>query len=281
MRRILAAGLFMSILAGCSKRMVPLSPEAVEHMTGLGAVAGSAVDHVQTRMSDTERYIAVRHRLEVETRSGGIEEAVESVVKRCQRLRCEVLGSKVAADSGELFLGVAPDHFKALFQSIGTSGTIVLHITDSEDRTGTVVDVEARLKNLASFRDNLRLMQARSSATVKDLIEIQKELSNVQSELDSLLTRRKVLANETEKVAVAIQFRQRGSRGAFASLASACGDIGASFFDSLATLITFAAAALPWLALFVPLAWLVTRTARRRRARRAAPGATAPATPQP
>jgi Domain of unknown function (DUF4349) len=45
-------------------------------------------------------------------------------------------------------------------------------------------------------------MLARSSSTVKDLIEIQQQLTDTQSQLDSETAQRKILANETEKIAV-------------------------------------------------------------------------------
>jgi len=78
----------------------------------------------------------------------------------------------------------------------------VRHATESEDKTTAVLDTEARIKNLTGFRDSLRMMMAKSSASVKDLVEIQEQLTEVQSQLDSETAQRKILANETEKVAV-------------------------------------------------------------------------------
>src|SRR5215510_10790285 len=86
-------------------------------------------------------------------------------------------------------------------------GKIAQHTTEREDKTTAVIDTEAKLKNLTSFRDNLRGMLNRPSATVKDLVEIQQQLTETQSELDSETAQRKILANETEKIAVEISFR--------------------------------------------------------------------------
>lgn len=277
MKPIAAAVLSMALLTGCSKQKTP--PPVAQDVERSGVVSGYiSVDRVQTR---NPVYIAERHRLEVETPAAELEKSVQAVAESCRKLDCEVLRSSISGSSGEVSLRVMPRDLKALFDSVGRAGRVVLHTTTSENKTGEVIDVEARLKNLTGFRDNLRLMQAKSSATVRDLVDIQRELANVQSELDSLATRRKVLANETGKVAVDISFRPRGSTGMLASLTAAWDELGPSFFDSLATLITVAAAALPWLVLIVPAAWVLIRTAARRRARRAAPGAAAPATPQP
>src|SRR5215510_11522153 len=86
-------------------------------------------------------------------------------------------------------------------------GKIAQHTTEREDKTTAVIDTEAKLKNLTSFRDNLRAMLGKPSATVKDLVEIQQQLTETQSELDSETAQRKILANETEKIAVKISFR--------------------------------------------------------------------------
>ena len=80
---------------------------------------------------------------------------------------------------------VAPDDLKKLSGYVEKLGKIARHTTDREDKTAAVVDTEAKIKNLTGFRDNLRAMLARPSATVKDLVEIQKQLTDTQSELDS------------------------------------------------------------------------------------------------
>jgi hypothetical protein len=164
--------------------------------------------------------------------------------------------SSIGEDTGELSLRVAPEDLPRLFSALG--GSVKQHTTQSEDKIGTVIDVEAKLKNLTGFRDSLRAMLPRASA-VKDAVEIQRELTDVQSELDALATRRKVLANETEKVAVEIAFRPREAAGALSPLA-------ATFMDSLAALITTLVAAVPWLIVVAPAAWFGLRVLRRRRA---------------
>lgn len=224
---------------------------------------------------ELRRYVAVRHRLTVETPAADLERAVQALLQLCARLRCEVVSSSVggmtsdSAPKGELSLRIAPEHLNQLFAGLGSAATIVMHATESEDKTGTVIDVDAKLKSLTGFRDNLRLMQGKSSATIKELVEIQRELSNVQSELDALLTKRKVLANETEKVAVDITFRSRESAGVLAPLASTFEELALTFFQSVAALVTVVVTALPWLLLAWPAYWAGKKLVRRFRRRRA------------
>jgi hypothetical protein len=78
-----------------------------------------------------------------------------------------------------------PAALTPFLERLGGLGTIGRHGTAAEDKTAEVVDVEARLKNMAEFRDSLRKLMATPNARLKDLVEVERELTRVQSELDS------------------------------------------------------------------------------------------------
>ena len=227
-----------------------------------------------------QRYIAERHKLEVITSESELQKSWESAVAFCGTIQCEVVSSSIttrASDSvpaGVISLRVAPDEFKKLLAYVEKLGKIAQHTTEREDKTTAVVDTEAKLKNLTSFRDNLRAMLAKPSATVKDLVEIQKQLTDTQSELDSETAQRKILANETDKIAVEISFRvERTDRnaGGLAQISNALRESGAILADSTASLITTIVAVIPWLVLIVPTVWLLAKVWRRLKLRRNRP----------
>jgi len=62
---------------------------------------------------------------------------------------------------------------------------------------------------LTELRDRLRLMLNDKSAKFKDIIEVERELANIQSELDSMKSMRKILSQETDLMAVDIDFTAR------------------------------------------------------------------------
>src|SRR5882724_10847879 len=224
-----------------------------------------------------QRYIAERHKLEVITSESELQRSWESAVGFCGTIQCEVVSSSIttrASDSvpaGVISLRVAPDEFKKLLAYVEKLGKIAQHTTEREDKTTAVVDTEAKLKNLTSFRDNLRTMLAKPSATVKDLVEIQKQLTDTQSQLDSETAQRKILANETEKIAVEISFRvERLSRnaGGLAQVWNALRESGSILADSTASLITTIVAVIPWLILILPAIWLLAKAWRKLKLRR-------------
>jgi hypothetical protein len=233
-----------------------------------------------------QRFIAVRHKVDVISPESNLPKAWESVVNFCGTIQCEVVASSItnrtnyAAPSGSMTLRVSPEDLKKLFAYVEKQGRIAQHTTESEDKTTEVVDTEAKIKNLTSFRDNLRSMLAKPSATVKDLVEIQKQLTETQSQLDSENAQRKILANETEKVAVEIDFRVDapigGARG-FAQIMNALRESGSDLAESTAALITFIVTLIPWLVLIVPLCWILLRAWRRWRRNRTGPAPPTPA----
>ena len=234
-----------------------------------------------------QRFIATRHRLEIIASEQNLPKAWESVITFCGTIRCEVLSSSISTKtsasmpSGTISLRTVPEDLQKLLAHVESQGKVVQRTTENEDKTAAVVDTEARLKNLTSFRDSLRTMQAKPSVTVKDLLEIQKQLADVQSQLDSDTTQRKILATETEKVAVAITFRaeRSGKSGILAPIWDALRESGTVLAESIAALITVIVSIIPWLLLIVPGSWLLVQFWRKRRKTRVGfmpPGPEAP-----
>lgn len=100
------------------------------------------------------------------------------------------------------------------------------------------------------------------SAKFKDLIEVQRQLVDTQSELDTIQGARKILAQETVLVAVTIDFTAKQGitkQGFFSPVAHAIKDAGRVMMESLATLITFFVTILPWFLVGIPMLILVSK----------------------
>ena len=263
--------------AGCEKK-VSLSRASGVAGLGSGSAGGRGLMEITAyAQSPAQQYIAESHKLEIVTAEAELQKSWESTVAFCGTIRCEVLSSSITArtggsePTGRVVLRVLPEDFGKLLAHVQTVGKIAQHTTEREDKTTAVVDTEAKMKNLTSFRDNLRAMLQRPSATVKDLVEIQQKLTETQSELDSETAQRKILANETEKIAVEISFRVESpsvNAGGFAQIWNALRESGSVLADSTASLIYTIFSIIPWLILIVPGCWLVVRVWREVRRRR-------------
>jgi len=235
-----------------------------------------------------QRFIAVRHKLEIVAPESDLSETWESTIAFCGTIQCEVVSSTITTrvrDSfpfGSISMRVKPEDLTKLFAQVGSHGRIVQHTTESEDKTAVVIDTDARIKNLTNFRDSLRTMLAKPSAGVKDLVEIQRQLTDVQVQLDSEAAQQKILANETQKVSVEIAFHVDESVpgvGFFTPMGDALRESGSVLADSVASLITVIVAIIPWLVLILPACWLLIRFVRNLRRKRAMSAPSVPGAP--
>lgn len=202
------------------------------------------------------RFLAVHHYLQLETGEDDLPQAWQQVQQFCQFPRCEMLTANLhqktsdSEPSGAQSLRLTPKDFPALLDTLNKAGRLVDHRTESEDKTAQVVDSEARIKNLSELRDRLRKMLGSAKGSVREMVELERELARVQSELDSMQSLRKALANQTEKLAVDISYSVRRSitqRGALQPLAEAWNDAAHTLAQSLAAAINFVLILLPWL----------------------------------
>jgi len=234
---------------------------------------GPAADSAQ-QDAPLRRYLAVRHELRIQTESEAVEAAWRQANDACAAAGCEVLGSTLTRDdqrrpaSAELEARVPPEKLDAFLKQVSALGSVGLHSKTAEDRTDEVIDTEARLKNMSEFRDNLRRLMATQGAKLKDLIDVERELVRVQSELDSLASRRKALANLTDKVHVTLSFSARPSvleAGVWSPVSEAVRGAGRMLAQSVAGLISFVVAVLPWALLLMVCAWMARALWRRKR----------------
>ena len=224
-------------------------------------------------------YLAMRHDLAIFTAAEGVEAAWKSAEAACAEAGCELLASSIAHDddrhpaSAALEARVPPAALPAFLERLGGLGTIGRHSALAEDKTDEVIDTEAKQKNTAEFRDNLRKLMGTPNAKLKDLIEVERELTRVQSDLDSLATRRKVLANETDKVRVSVVFGARPTvpeAGMWSPVRTAVLRAGHVLAGSAAAMIGFAIAVLAWVLVLLAATAAVRAALRRRQRRQAA-----------
>ncbi len=215
------------------------------------------------QLQDTvlKKYIALHHYITVEASTEKMQAVFNAAMSRCQALKCEILAAnysddKIQPPSANLSARLPPASVDAFIAGFDKTVEITQHQRTSEDKTEQVVDTEARIKNLTEFRDSLRELLKNKTAKLKDLIEVQRELANTQSEIDSLHTMRKMLAKETELVALDITFIAKQGvteHGFFAPVAEAIKQAGSILMTSVANIILMFVRAIPWLLLAIPV----------------------------
>ena len=292
MKRLLLVLALQILLAACGQSPPSASPEAasapmpMERSVGkMAADAQGGAEQSLTEISEPQssqpqpiqpvgdstsvkKYIALRHHLQIETPADKMQAAFDAAIAHCAALNCQLLSANYnkvtpySPPSASLYVRIPPRNVEIFLTGLAKNGEVMQHGRDSEDKTSQVVDTDARIKNLSELRDRLRLMLTDKAAKFKDIIDVERELANTQSQLDALNSMRKILSQETDLVAVNIDFvATQGitEQGFFAPVARALKDAGRVMMESFGSVITFVMSAIPWLLIGIPLIWLVRR----------------------
>lgn len=237
-------------------RMAPAQSKAP--MTAL-AMAEPSKTSTTGATDAPQRHIAVRQFITIETEAAKLQAQQQAAMARCQAPACEVLestykgGSQYDVARATLRVRILPAQSAAYVTEAARDGEIIEQRTETEDKTDQVIDTDARLRNLTELRERLRSLLKTSGAKLADIIEIERELARVQSELESAQGLRKLLAAETERTTLTLTWHARRSlaeSGTFSTLKNAFTQSGRTLAESLAALVTFLVAILPWALVF-------------------------------
>lgn len=174
---------------------------------------------------------------------------------------CEVVSATSSSSDrafphAALSLRVPRDMLPGVTRGLETGGTVIERGVTREDRSMEVVDTEARVTALTGLRDRIQTMLNTRHGGLKDVLEMERELARVQGELDATLTRKKVLARETEKVEIQVSYRATPTAGAPGTMQP----IADAWHESAAIFSRSVAAAIRAFVFFIPWAVLVAAT---------------------
>jgi hypothetical protein len=164
-----------------------------ELYTEAGSADSAAIQVISTKLIKNAY-------LQLEVEKGTFEKIFFQVASLADQNNGYVSNSQSYSDSegnmtsGQITIRVDKANFDAVLNKIKAMGKVLnVNITVS-DVTQEYVDNESRLKNLDSQRTSLlKLMD--KSVTVKDSIEIQRELSNVEGQIEIIKGRQNYLDN--------------------------------------------------------------------------------------
>jgi hypothetical protein len=253
---VLAALLLPLGLASCG---VPQSDEPARY--GSTASTGSSGQHV-----------AVSHEFTLRLPSDEIEAAQRRHLDECQKLGCTIISTSMNREETRVRASTAvripPAAFPAFADLItAPPATVLSHEETSDDKTTAVLDVEKRLEAKIALRDRLTAMlRGPAPKTAADLVAIERELAQVQGDIEAGTAQRDYLRTITGTVKVNITYRGSIANAGgldISPIATAFKSTGGVFVQSLARVIVFIAMLVPWLPLVYLAYWVIRRAIRR------------------
>lgn len=315
----LAFTLALASLAGCGsreaapQRIADLSPAsgssanagaAADSRAGGGGDAKAAMQDVSLQQADASQAQPVPAERKI-IRDATLTLEVEEPVKAAERVTSIaesrggfVVTSESRHESGarggktyEVFtvqIRVPAAQFDAALKDIrATAGEVMAEKVSGKDVTEEYIDLEARLRTQRALEAQL-LDIMKSAHEVSDAISVQKELTNVRTEIERVEGRRRFLESQSSLSTINVTLQPPaplvGTTGFFHSIGEAFGkgvDIAAAI---TLFLISTALALIPVLLFLVLPAYLILRFILRRLSRRAptpAPSVASPIAPPP
>lgn len=132
--------------------------------------------------------------------------------------------------------------------------------TSAEDLTVQIIDTTARLNSAKTLRDRLQQLLAERPGRLTDLLEIERELARVQSEIDSTESILAAMRLRVSMSDVTLSYSPKYSavsQSIWRPLADAFDSFMPNVVSSLAGIVNFISSVALWLILIVIAVWLV------------------------
>ncbi len=225
-----------------------------------------------------ERLIAYRYDYRFETPAAATADLVATHQAACSEAgaaQCQIVSANIYDDgrgsiSASVQLRASPawvETFRGgLEAELETAGGRIQNQSQSaDDLTSAIYDMEARLEAKRVLRTRLISLLERENASVEELVQVERELANVQGEIEGAEAQIRVMRGRVSMSSLGLNYASRVepvSPGAFDPLTNALTNVFRELAAGLANVITFIAGFAPWLLVIVPLFWLLSRWLR-------------------
>ncbi len=199
--------------------------------------------------------------------------ADQAVCDRGGVTQCQMESLTVDADNAAGFtektleLRVTPDWLKTWQAGLAAEltqshGKISEQKVSSEDLSLQVVDTEAHLKNKEALRDRMLEIVHTGKGKLSDLIDVENQLSQVQTDIDATQSALAVMQKRIATVHLTLTYRGDAAPAVDSAFAPVTGALKSSLgvtMQVVALIISLIAAVLPVALLALPAFWLVRK----------------------
>ncbi len=184
------------------------APKGAVRVKNPNAAAGAPAQAAPKSAADAATTVAKQHRLAKKAHLDLLVRDVDVSLKAVQSIVRGAGGEIISlADSNprtadavhdaKLDVEVPADRLESTLDRIGTAGTVQNRTIEAEDVDATIVDEEARLRNLRREEIDLRTLMDKGGK-VTDILTVQENLSDVRGQIEQLEAQHK---NDVHRVA--------------------------------------------------------------------------------
>jgi hypothetical protein len=163
-----------------------------EELAVLPRAEKSAALEAKNSQEKPLRRLAYEHTVSVDTTQDKLQDLFALLQKKCSELSddaCEVLESRVSTGRNphaSLRLRVKPRGVVKVISLLNQSGTVVEQSTVAEDLAAPIASTDQNLALKSDYRAKLETLRKQAGNDIDALIKINRELAQVQSDIDVL-----------------------------------------------------------------------------------------------
>lgn len=244
------------------------APAPAPMMAGRGfAAADTAVESEAAPQGAIEQKII--RSAEIRIKVGCVKTASEDARTIVEKMGGMVTNTSAYEDDAgnkamRVTLKVPSDKLDAALEKLAELGEIREEDIRAQDVTEQYVDLEARLANARRLEARLIQLLNERNAKLEDIIKIEKELGRVRENIESMTARKRYFDSRVSMSTIeAVFYEPRGfGRGIFEPISGLFQRSLSAFTTSIAFLIVFVSAAVPWATLLFFMGWLSLRGLR-------------------
>jgi hypothetical protein len=171
---------------------------------------------------------------------------------------------------GSVSCRIPADKLDQAMERIGEWGKVDNVSVHADDITDQYYDLEIRLENQKALAKRLVALLERRTNDLKDLLEIERELARVRTQIDSMEGRKRLWDSQVSMSTLVVDLREPLPKiagdegGAWRTLLRSFGDAADNFVLTIAGIISASGAAVPLLAVLVFIGW-IWRSMRKRK----------------
>ncbi|MGB4304196.1 MAG: DUF4349 domain-containing protein [Syntrophomonadaceae bacterium] len=202
------------------------------------------------------------------------KQAINEIITQTNKLSGYMVESRLSADNGKstnahIVVKIPQDKMEQMSVYLESLGTVNNQTTYTDDVTMEYYDTEARLQVLQKEEERMLSFMEKETATIQDLLAIEREISQVREKRESLQARMNVLKNQTDYSQFNIRLQQSlneisAPQGTIANAKKALVNSVNSMIKLFNWLIIAFVVVLPYLVL-VALGYYLFRTIRKKR----------------
>jgi hypothetical protein len=187
----------------------------------------------------------------------GVEQSIAELVKKYGGFvaSANVSLNQGSERSGTWVVRVPVATFEEFLNASGNLGVPERREQNGQDVTEEYVDLEARIRSKKQLEERILELLAANKGEIKDVIEVERELSRVRTEIEQMEGRLRYLADRTELTTVTLMVREEKeyqppqAPGLGSQIAATWSNSTTGIWSLGKGIVLMAVAALPWLLL--------------------------------